>query len=237
VGGRVCSKPTAAPALRKPLAAGLDRFTTKKHTMADESWDVWDDGPFAWLRSRGFLIAIAIVAGVVVLYCVNLWLEKSSTQNFSEDPAAVGRALDQMMTVRLPAGFEPANTVHVAVRDVDLAWVTYRNSKGDAQLVFLELSAPMELGADPKQWAYAALIGPTGDPQPPLGKPTTTRPVKIRGRQCNLELSEAPAPKGKKQRRIFVTFPGRSGQAAFLLSYSGDSMNQDEIVKMLEAIE
>ena len=206
--------------------------------MLDERWDNWDDGPFAWMRAKGFLIAIAIVAVVVVLYCVNLWLDKSSTQDLSEDPAAVGRVLDRMLSARLPAGFEPANTAHIAVRNVDLAWATYKNPTADAQLVFLELSAPMEVGGELKQWAYAALAGPTGDWQPPPDKPATTRPVKIRGRQCNLELSDATAPKSKKRRRlIFVAFPGRTGQGAFLLDYSDDSINQDEIVKMLEAIE
>jgi hypothetical protein len=63
-------------------------------------------------------------------------------------------------------------------------------------------------------------------------------PLTIRGHKSSLTVIEEDLPAIKKVRRsALVSFPGRHGTIGFAVSYYGDSIKLDEIVKMLEAIE
>jgi hypothetical protein len=206
--------------------------------------DTWRDR-FLDLTENPTVRLVAVIFGVLLLakVCFSLFLRTlvgSTYYEPSEDPAQVQAALDHMLKVKIPPNFKPAEIVRAGAMNMEMALVTYIDKPGEAELTFAQFT-PSSMAADETAEEFAHSTVRRFDPHSDQGSEDPvirTRPLTIRGHKSTLTLVEEDLPALKKVRRsALVSFPGRHGTIGFAISYYGDSIKLDEIVKMLESLE
>jgi hypothetical protein len=209
--------------------------------MYRDSWwfrvqDVVLDHP--WLK----VVAVVIGLSVVANFCLSMYMHRlfaSIRYESFDDPAQIQAVLDEIVKVKIPPNFKPTQGVRSSNNNIAMVMATYIDKGADAQLAFCQ-SMPSHADAGPMEtFAYgAARQFDTHWGESPDEPVVRLQPVKIRGRQCSLRIIEERVPELKKfHRSAMVSFAGQHGSVGFAISYYGDSLKLDEIVKMLETLE
>jgi len=209
--------------------------------MYRDSWwfrlqDIVLDHP--WLKIVAVVIGLSVVANFCFSAYMRSFLSSVRYESF-DDPAQIQAVLDEIVKVKIPPNFKPTQAARSSNQNITMAMVTYIDKAADAQLAFCQMMSPTPNDSPQEQVAYSATRQFDEHWADGAREPVVrSQPVKIRGRQYSLKIIEENVPELKKlHRSAMVSFAGRHGTVGFAISYYGEDVKLDDIIKMLEAIE
>jgi hypothetical protein len=203
-----------------------------------------------WFRLQDIILdhprlkIVAVVVGISVLanLCLSMYFRNvlaSFHYETFDDPAQVQAVLDEIVKVKIPPNFKPTQAIRSSNQNIAMLMASYVDKASEAQLAFIQSTVSTPQDGMAGEFAYS--MTRQFDPHLDLDSDEPVvreRPLKIRGRQCSLRITQESISGVKKFRHsAMVTFPGRQGVAGFAISYYGEQIKLDDIVKMLESIE
>jgi hypothetical protein len=191
-----------------------------------------------WLKIAAVVVGISVVANLCLSMYFRSVLASYHYETF-DDPAQVQAVLDEIVKVKIPPTFKPTQAIRSTNQNVGMLMASYLDKPSEAQLAFIQstVSTPQDAMAGEIAYSMTRQFDPHLDLD--SDEPVVREwPLKIRGRQCSLRIIQERIPAAKKFRHsAMVTFTGQHGVAGFAISYYGEHVKLDDVVKMLESIE
>jgi hypothetical protein len=191
---------------------------------------------------KAFLIVVAILGTCLLLCCGGsallsyFWLPKEST-----DPAQINVARDAIARINLPAEFKPARMFKINNFMTSITIVSYQNASVHGDITLLEMNVKLGgLKANEQIQSQMQQLERQGFAEHIrlINVNSTTKTIKINGRDCVFEFLEGEDPATKtKRHQIAGVFAGRHGPVLVSINMDDSAYHEDEIVKMLQTIQ
>jgi hypothetical protein len=188
-----------------------------------------------------FLLLILVCCGG--LFGVALWMKSSLT----DSPEAVKLATDEIASIDVPAGLEPAGaaSLHVPISGQLFAVFAAYSDKADHKSTLMLAAFGKVLDAQTQgriRQAFEESLGredSKGEGREPLldRKEFQKRRV-IRGEEAVFTVTKGIGAESKKPRiEVEGTFQGRTGTAMLILQADADRLPEQKVLDMLDSIE
>lgn len=191
---------------------------------------------------KAFLIILAIVGTCLVLCCgiggYFIWSAARGIKH-SENPADVNAARDEIAKIKLPEGFKPKDMFGMDNFMMKMAVVVYENPAVHGRIMLMEMNVKVGQPQQNKAQMRAQLEQQGMARQSPLTNvKSSSKIIKIKGRDCDFEFVTGQDPATKKKRdQVSGVFDGSQGPVLFSMEVDDSGFHQDEVVKMLESIQ
>lgn len=185
------------------------------------------------------LIILLILMGVGGLLCCGgvAYMLYRLGPKMSSDPAEVNRTRDEIATIKLPAEFEPTMSMRMDNIMFSMKSAIYQTKDRKSSLLFGGMEMKIgEAGAN-QDVQFRESMKQGGAKEDLRNVQSSTQKLKVKGVEREFLFTTGEDNSGKKFREITGSFPGKRGMAFFVYQAEEEVYKEDEIVRMLEAIE
>lgn len=189
------------------------------------------------------LLGLLIGGGLLTVVCCGVvgFMAARMFQPLT-DPAAIVAVSDEIASVDLPDGFEPAGGVKVDFFSMfQMKMAVHERKVGETKagtVLLMEMVVPGNLSGEEMQAQFEKQKNEQGGGEQKIEvKESVVRKVTIDGQEREFTFITGTAPGSDKAvRQVQGIFPGRKGMAFFQYNTDEEHWNEEEAVKMVESL-